>query len=390
MEVWPIISRGFLLYYLRCFCSVFACISEMPCYFLPKRFCAPAPPKSFSTRKFFLSRRFRSSPTPTPLSKACAKACQSHSLSKPPLDPFLEPLQSSTMRSILSLGVTAVVVSTSAIVSAETAIAILEFGPGGSIHRTTSSAAADSTSAAVASLWNALHRPSSSSSKRQLHAGMSVVPDLFSKPDAAVVVGMHAESLKSMPTARTLMDVDETVDNVVGHVHVSGQAGLELMKLASSRELELIDVQDIGTRLQSTAETAARGETVGVATLFFAVDNDDDAAVADEQLGRMLQTLKKNAADYGKTVVLHLVVEEGGSSKRRRLEDNADNADADSSSSSSYNNQKSMYEIQSFNLYLWTSVGLFVVISMVMSAFIAMPLMPDTLLFGETAKIGSD
>ena len=221
-----------------------------------------------------------------------------------------------------------------------------------------------------------------------------MVPDLFAKPDAAVVVGMHAESLKSMPTARTLMDVDEPVENVVGHVHVSGQAGLELMKLASSRELEMIDVQDIGTRLQLTAENASRGESVDVATLFFVVDNNDDAAVADEQLGRMLQTLKKNAADYEKTVILHLVIEEGGSSERRRLEDNANheynNADADSSSSSSYNNQKSMYEIQSFNLYLWTSVGLFVVVSMVMSAFIAMPLMPDTLLFGETAKIGSD
>ena len=49
-----------------------------------------------------------------------------------------------------------------------------------------------------------------------------------------------------------------------------------------------------------------------------------------------------------------------------------------------------MYEIQTFNLYLWTSVGLLVIVFMVISAFINMPLMPDTLLFGETAKIGSD
>lgn len=242
---------------------------------------------------------------------------------------------------------------------------------------------------------------------------MSIVPDLFAKPDAGIVVGIHAESLKSMPTARTLLDNDQvddattTVDNtvVVGHVHVSGQSGLdELMKLASSssRKLEKIATEDIGTRLQSTAKTAAasaaRGE-VGkeIATLFLALDTDDAAAVADEHLGRMLQTLKKDAVDNGKTVILHLVIEEGGSStrNRRRLEDNNanndQNANADSSSSSSsYSNQKSMYEIQSFNLYLWTSVGLFVVVSMVMSAFIAMPLMPDTLLFGETAKIGSD
>lgn len=224
---------------------------------------------------------------------------------------------------------------------------------------------------------------------------MSVVPDLFAKPDAGIVVGMHAESIKSMPTARSLLDdIDATVENVIGHVHVSGQAASlkELMKLAaasSSRELEMIAAKDMGNQLQSTAVSAARGELLGgMDSLFFDLEsNDDAAAVADEQLGRMLQTLRKNAADNGKTVVLHLIIEEEEKG-HRRLEDNAD-ADADSSSSS-YNNQKSMYEIQSFNLYLWTSVGLFVVISMVMSAFIAMTLMPDTLLFGETAKIGSD
>lgn len=309
------------------------------------------------------------------------------------------------MRSILSLGITAIAASTSAVgvFSADTTIAILEFGPGGSIHRTTTTtAAADATSAAaVASLWNTLHRPASSSSpsQRQLQAGMSVVPDLFAKPDAGIVVGMHAESIKSMPTARSLLDdVDATVENVIGHVHVSGQAASlkELMKLAAaslSRELEMIAAKDMGNQLQSTAVSAARGELVGgMDSLFFDLEsNDDAAAVADEQLGRMLQTLRKNAVDNGKTVVLHLIIEEEEKG-HRRLEDNADNnADADAdSSSSSYNNQKSMYEIQSFNLYLWTSVGLFVVISMVMSAFIAMPLMPDTLLFGETAKIGSD
>jgi hypothetical protein len=50
-----------------------------------------------------------------------------------------------------------------------------------------------------------------------------------------------------------------------------------------------------------------------------------------------------------------------------------------------------MNEIQSFNLYLWTSVGLFVIVYMVMAAFIDMPLFPDTLLFGEIGvKSGSD
>jgi hypothetical protein len=303
------------------------------------------------------------------------------------------------MRSILSLGLTAMVASTS---SAETTIAILEFGPGGSIHRTTAdNTNSNNPAAAIVSLWNALHKQPSPSSKRQLlkHAGMSVVPDLFTKADAGIVLGLQAVSLSSMPTARHLLESnvgEEDMDNnVVGHMK-SGSSSRELVQLASSsKELETMTaIDEISTRLQSTAEKAAAGSGVGgvmstMDTLFVALDNDNDAALVDEQLGRMLSTLKINAASSGKTILLHLVIEEEGrNNQHRRLEDNAD-ADA-SSSSSSYTNQKSMYEIQSFNLYLWTSVGLFVIISMVMSAFIAMPLMPDTLLFGETAKIGSD
>jgi hypothetical protein len=209
---------------------------------------------------------------------------------------------------------------------------------------------------------------------------------------------MHAESLKSMPTARSLLDADATADHhVVGHVNVPGQAGRELLELASSskRELEKISSEDIGKRFQSTAESAARGELSGrgMEILFVNVDNDEDAAIADKQLGRMLQTLQKAAVDNGKTVVLHLVFEEETESTGRRLQEEEDggedNNGEDSSSNSSYS-QKTMYEIQSFNLYLWTSVGLFVVVFMVMSAFIDMPLMPDTLLFGEVSKIGSD
>ena len=50
-----------------------------------------------------------------------------------------------------------------------------------------------------------------------------------------------------------------------------------------------------------------------------------------------------------------------------------------------------MYEIQTFNVITWTAVGLVVLLFMVMSAFIGMPLMPDTLLFGEAGKMaGSD
>mmetsp|Transcript_28576 Transcript_28576/g.51652 ORF Transcript_28576/g.51652 Transcript_28576/m.51652 type:complete len:290 (-) Transcript_28576:103-972(-) len=289
------------------------------------------------------------------------------------------------MKSILSFGLTALAATTSS-VSAETTVAILEFGPGGSVHRTTS-AFTESKSAAVSSLWNVLHRPSSKRSSSQ-HTGMTVVPDLFTRADAGIVIGLQGESLKSMPTAMSLLDAGAPVDNVVGHVHVRGQAGAELMKLASSKDVEMVSKEDIGRRLQSAAETAASGALGGIDALSLAVDNDDAAAVADEQLRRMLKTLKKQAAANGKTVVLHLVAD----STRRRLDEDSQDGDQDGeneNNNNAYWNEKTMYEIQTFNLFLWTAVGLIVILFMVMSKFIDMPLFPDTLLFGE-AKMGTD
>ena len=296
------------------------------------------------------------------------------------------------MRSILCLGLTALAASPSSGVSAETTVAILEFGPGGSVHRSTSSAT-ESTFAAVSSLWNVLHdnRPQRAPSMSQ-HAGMSVVPDIFTRADAGIVVGLSGgggESLKAMPTAMSLLD--EGASHVVGHVHIPGQRSGELLKRASKKkdDVSVIAKEDVGRRLQSTAETAARGDLKGMEALSLAVENDDAAAVADKQLGRMLETLKKEATAHGKTVVLHLVVEEAGAG-RRRLEDNQNqnNQNQNDNNANSNSNEPTMYEIQTFNLYLWTAVGLIVVLFMVMSAFIAMPLMPDTLLYGE--KMGTD
>ena len=318
------------------------------------------------------------------------------------------------MRTILSIGLAALAASASAAsasaASTETIVVVLEFGPGGSVHRTTSTASAASSPAAVASFWNVLHRPSSSqlSSKRApsmgQHAGMTVVPDLFARPDTGVVIGLRAESLKSMPNAASLLSDDSANNNVVGRLRVPGSVGIELVKLASPKaDAEVVEVgEDAGRRLLSTAEAAARGEPSGgngIEALLLVVDaaDADAAAAADEQLGRMLITLKGHAAANGKTVVLHLIVEqEGGaaapaSTSGRRLQEEDANANANANANSYSSNQKSMYEIQSFNLYLWTSVGLFVVVAMVMSAFIDMPLFPDTLLFGEAGKMsGSD
>jgi hypothetical protein len=48
---------------------------------------------------------------------------------------------------------------------------------------------------------------------------------------------------------------------------------------------------------------------------------------------------------------------------------------------------KTMFQIQYFNIVLWTSVALVITIFFVVYLVVNMPLEADTLLFGESAKI---
>merc|ERR1712032_1091677 len=48
---------------------------------------------------------------------------------------------------------------------------------------------------------------------------------------------------------------------------------------------------------------------------------------------------------------------------------------------------KTMFQIQYFNVVLWTAVGLTAVLFFSISLMMNMPLMADTLLFGESAKM---
>ena len=48
---------------------------------------------------------------------------------------------------------------------------------------------------------------------------------------------------------------------------------------------------------------------------------------------------------------------------------------------------KTMFQIQYFNVVLWTAVGLIIVLLFSVYLMMNMPLMADTLLFGESAKM---
>ena len=51
---------------------------------------------------------------------------------------------------------------------------------------------------------------------------------------------------------------------------------------------------------------------------------------------------------------------------------------------------KTMFQIQYFNVVTWTAIGLALILIFCFFLMVYMPLEPDTLLFGESAKIVGD
>uniref|UniRef100_A0A7S0XNK9 Uncharacterized protein n=1 Tax=Skeletonema marinoi TaxID=267567 RepID=A0A7S0XNK9_9STRA len=271
----------------------------------------------------------------------------------------------------------------------------------------------------MTSFWKAMHPSKNGKYSSHGYAGMAVVPDLFTKADLGVIVGLGgnvAGHLDSMPTAMALLSGNTEDDGVVGQVKISGHVSNTLVKGISSSH-------DFGRHLSSstTANEAGSLEAVSLQVM-----DDGDAKEADDQLRQLIQRLKDEADASGKTIVVHLVVETNvpesvvSASRRRLNEDEEDGGSQDQDQEGEENNNennnndqdgnnqnqqqdgengyttqyaynyKTMYEIQTFNIITWTAVGLVVIVFMVMGAFIGMPLYPDTLLFGFSTKIGSD
>ena len=266
-----------------------------------------------------------------------------------------------------------------------TTVTVLELGPGGpAVHRTTSPDA-EVPASAVASLWDALHPASGRQSQRRRAAagtapGMTLSSDPFVSPDAGLVVGLTGPAAGR--AVRSLLESSAGAGaRVVGTVDVAGEnAHRDLMRAAGA----------VDGGVEKAAEAALGGKgAMGAASLAV-----EDGEAASEALVRALEAMKSS----GKSAVFHLVVDEGereeDKSARRRLEGEDEQAEGDGEgeedqqSSSSYSsNYKTMYEIQTFNLYLWTSVGLVTILFMVMGAFVDMRLFPDTLLHGAVTKV---
>ena len=117
------------------------------------------------------------------------------------------------MKFIASLiSLTVLAGSAAAAATKQTTVTILEFGKGGTVHVAANNNKAPTsittTPAAMTSFWKAMHPSKNGKYSSHGYAGMSVVPDLFTKADLGAIVGLGgnvAEHLASMPTAMALL-----------------------------------------------------------------------------------------------------------------------------------------------------------------------------------------
>ena len=282
-------------------------------------------------------------------------------------------------RSIFTLGIAAL-----ATVADATKVAVIEFGNGGVVHNTAASLSTSSPNG-VMSFWRSMHDAGSDGQPRKERAtqypGMSVVPDIFKHADGGVVVGIVGSSidLESMPTVAAILKED----GAVGHIQMDGNHGKHLMKRLSSKPLHASEFEN---SLESKANASMTTEGNKIEAVSVSIDEAKDAADVDAALSRMLKKIAKDAEASGSSIVVHLVLDENDVDVRRRLEDN-NNYYTDYSDIMANSNYKSMFEIQYYNIMLWTALGLFGILLSANLMTMYMPLMPDTLLFGESAKM---
>ena len=278
---------------------------------------------------------------------------------------------------------------------AATTVSVLDFGS--SIRRTDSKNAETSVHG-VASFWGALHH------NRLQNDGMTMIPDMFSRPSGSIVIGLMGSGvdLDTMPTVNKLVTSEEVAR---GQMVVNGNKGRALLnKIGPSKK---VDASGLVQNCKQTLLSQSRPSAMQVKV------DEHNAEKVDGQIALLIKELA------GQNVVVHLVVEEEeGAARRRlssrRLEDeqeennsNDENENDDANNNNQNNNAfygygyynaygewvtpyKTMFQIQYFNIVLWTSVGLTVVLFYIIYLMLDMPLEADSMLFGEGAKMMGD
>lgn len=303
------------------------------------------------------------------------------------------------VRSIISLAITAAI---SALSAEATTVAVLELGKGGTLHKTSSSSPTTSTGG-IMSFWKSTHDAGNSGEARKerivQYPGMSVVPDLFTRATGGLVIGVTGEiDLDAMPTVASSLKKD----GAIGHFHVEGKS---LWKLMNHIQAKSVVPTEFDGAIKGKAKAAISEKGNKLESLSVNVKSSEDAAAVDASLESLLKSLAEEAEKTGSTIVVHLVVDDEKKYARRNLlsDENeerqldGDNGDGDGNSyvipgyyddnNNFVTNYRTIFQIQYFNVVLWTAVGLFGILATANLMTMNMPLMPDTLLFGESAKM---
>jgi len=277
--------------------------------------------------------------------------------------------------------------------SATTKVAVLEVGKAGTVRRT-NEVNPETTVSGVVSFWSALH----TNRKQPTHVGLTVVPDLFRQPESGVVIGISGVDLDveaQLPTAFGLMEKAPVMEVGGSRVHAL---------LSNVPEWEEVSVENL------SSSAIKHGAKKGFSGVKIVVDSAS-AITVDQQLKGILDELTKVAEAKEETVVVHLVIEEDDMISRRRrlsrnLEEEENEANENDEDAKEYNGYygygyyndsgewvtpfKTMFQIQYFNVVLWTGIGMAVIVIYSIGLMLNMPLMADTLLFGESAKMVGD
>merc|ERR1711957_316692 len=183
---------------------------------------------------------------------------------------------------------------------------------------------------------------------------------------------------------------------------------------------ELIDHNSLETSVMNKAKAAVAEDGNRLESVGINIGSDESAAEVDASLSSSLKAITNHSKQNSATFIVHIFVEENEEvfntrlMNRRRLEDANDDGEEDDAAAAdeeedadmyyagqSYGNQfmyqkangvyynpyRSINEIQSYNVLLWTAIGLFTILFTAFYKMLNMRLLPDTLLFGESAKV---
>jgi len=272
-------------------------------------------------------------------------------------------------RRILSVVSTLLSLSLSSANEVATLVSVMEVGDGPSVVRHTSSSQG-ATVDGVKSFWTKLHLSEDKFVKQQ--PGMAMVPDFFNHPKSGVVV--HLKNIEYNDDSIESFYVNAAPVKLVPSNVVEDHTNIDSFRRA------LIEKINSDSKLDSICLDASK--------------------IPLEEISSALKSVGSSVS--GK-VVFHIVSE---APLGRRLEEqnneNDNNGDDAAANDDNYavmgyyndagywiTNFKSMEQIQYTNVVLWTTIGLVVIVTYATFLLMNMPLMADTLLFGESAKMAA-